>query len=249
MARAGRERWVGWGRCAALVLLALLATGCQARLALDVTVDADGAGTLAVTLTADAELRAQARSAGSDPLDQLVETGERLSDAGWSVTDRRVGDGSREVTLSVGFATPEEFDALATDLVAALDAPEVALLEALSLEVTDDVVRVDAVAGMVPTGAVADYGLAPAEATAALASEQPLVYELTVSLPGQVLETTALDPEGTPLRWEVPPGERVEIVAVAERPRAALWATIAAAGGLGGLLALVAGWLVVRRRR
>lgn len=235
-----------------LLLLAVLAAGCQARLALDVTVDADGAGTLAVTLAADAALAEQARALGADPLGDLAATGERLTAAGWQVADVGGDGGGRAVTLSARFAGPAEFAQVAGDLADALAAPEVVLLEDLRLAVDEDVVRLEGTAGMVPAAGIAEHGLEPAEAVDLLAAERPLVYEVTVSLAGELLASSAPgatpgDRAGTPLRWEVQPGQRVALLAVAERPRAPLgWLLLPAAGGLALLAGAV---LAVRRRR
>lgn len=231
-----------------LAALALLATGCQARGSIDLRLDADGAGTLAVTLATDAELEARARGAGIDPLGDVAATGERLAASGWRVTEVTAGDGGRQVTLAVEFAGPSELEEVAADLAGALAAPELEPIRDLRVEVGDDEIVVEATAGLVPTAAVDDLGLAADEAVALLAARDAVDYTVTVSLPGEVLETTAVDPAATPLRWEIEPGEEVRILARGRRPASPVEA-IALGGAVAGVLVLLAAGVAARRRR
>lgn len=226
--------------------LALLATGCGARVALDLSLDADGAGTLAVTLTADAELEARARAAGVDPLGDVAAAGARLEASGWQVTEVPQTAGGREVRLSVPFAGPAELEEVAGELAAALSAPEMQPLGALRADVTDDEIVVETSAGLVPTGAVADLGLEPDEAVALLVREAAVDYTITLSLPGEVVETNADDPAATPLRWAIAPGEQVRVYAVGERPRSP-WLALVAAGAAVGLAVLLVALRATRR--
>lgn len=223
----------------ALLLAVVVCAGCQARLAVDVTVTGDGAGRLAVALSADEELRRRAQEAGADPLDDLARTGEQLEDAGWEVADRTAPDGTRRVTLAAPFADPAAFAALASELQGALDAPELTLLDELAVAVEEDTVAVTGTASLVPTPAITSLGLQPEQAVALIADADAFVYEVRVGLPGEVLRSNgAVDAEARTVTWTVAPGETVAIAAVARRPGppALLLAAFAAAGGLAALL-------------
>lgn len=229
-----------------LALLVLGATGCQARLTVDVAVDRDGAGTLAVALGADAALLAEAAAAGVDPLGELAAAGAALAGAGWSVGDTRDVDGGRTVQLSTPFGSPAELEALAAEVAGALAGPELVPLEDLRLAVEEETLRVSAVAGLVPTEAVTALGVQPEQAVRILEDTEALRYDVRVTLPGEVLETnaTAAGELGEPLVWAVPPGERIALVVVTERPRTAWW-PFAVAGAVGVLL--LVGLLVLAR--
>lgn len=227
---------------AAALLAALVLAGCQARLTIDITVARDGSGTLTVSLAADDELLEQAGAAGADPLADLAATGRSLEADGWRVTETVHDDGSRTVVLATDFEEPPAFNELAVTLAEALAAPEATLVERLVLEVDEDLVRLDGTVGAVPGPAVAELGLGPAEAVGLLAEHDAFSFDVLVTLPGEVLETNA-DGTAQPLRWEVAPGERVELHAVAERPPSVGWWLAAAALVLAGSSA----WALRRR--
>ena len=67
-----------------IVLLLVLAAGCELRLETRVALDNDGGGALSFTLAPDAELVDMAASAGVDPRGRLVERGEALE--GWDLS-------------------------------------------------------------------------------------------------------------------------------------------------------------------
>lgn len=230
-----------------LVILVLVCTGCELQLAVDATFDGDGGGRLDVAVAADGELLDAARSAGADPLDDLAVTGEALG-RGWDVADTTDADGTRTVTLSARFGGSEEFNRLAGELAASLSAPEVALLQPLSVRVAEDRLVVDGTAGLRPTEAVADLGLTPEQAVTLLREEAAFTYVVGVELPGEVLETNAEQRDGSVLSWTVAPGEEVDIRAVGTRPDPPVWPLVV--GGGGGLLfaALVLRRVAVVRR-
>lgn len=229
------------------MLLAVLATGCQLRLGVDVDVNSSGGGTLAVALSADRELLARAEQAGADPLERLATTGRELRADGWHTSDRTAEDGGRTVRLSAAFADPDEFDALAADLAGALDADEVTLLEPLRLRLDEERIRLTGAAGLRPRKAVSDYGLTGREAVRLLRESDALDYQVTVTLPGEVLETTAAEVDGSRLTWPIRAGESVDIAAVGERPGPPLLRLLI--GGLAGGLLAAAILAVVARRR
>jgi hypothetical protein len=240
-----RVRLVG----ATLVLATLLA-GCRLDLAVDIAVGADGAGTLAVTVGADEALLAAAQEQGADPLAVLARDGARLAADGWRTEEAPRPGGGREVRLSAAFADAAEFERLAAELAAALDAPEVTLLEDLRLRVGADELVLEGGAGLVLTDAVRAAGLSPAEAVQRLDEEDAVGYTVRLDVLGEVLETTAPDASSLPLTWELAPGERRDLHTVVAPP--APWpaapVALAAAGALVAGLAVWA-WARARRRR
>lgn len=225
-----------------LLVLLLLATGCQAALGLQIRLAADGGGVVTLALSVDDELGEQLRAAGADPLGDLARLGATLDDEGWRVTDVTGQDGGREVSLEAPFADAEAFNRLAGDLVAALDAPEASLLEDLRLAVDEERIRLVGVAALQPGPAVEDLGLEGDDAVELLRDTDAFRYEITVFLPGEVLDTTAAEPAVVPLTWQVEPGERVTLLAEGDRPASVPWIPLVA-GGVGGVGAL----LLVRR--
>jgi hypothetical protein len=149
-------------------LFVLLTAGCQAHLSLVITVDADGAGQLAISVRADADLLANAEAAGADPLGDLAATGALLEAEGWRSTDVLADDGARTVTLAAPFDGPEEFNAIAAELTGALGAPELAPLEGLRMDLGEDEIRVSGVAALQPGPAVTELGLQPEQAVTVL---------------------------------------------------------------------------------
>jgi hypothetical protein len=233
-------------RIAALVWLSVLGlAGCRLDLAVDVAVDRDGGGTLAVALGAAAVLLDEAAAAVADALADLAAAGQALRGDGWRTTDRTDDEGSRRVTLTTAFAGPDELARLSTELADALNAPEAWLLDPLVLTVTDDHVRLDGAAGLVPERGVADLGVSPEEAIRLATEAAAVTYRVRAAMPGEVVEATTDTRDGRLLVWDVAPGERVALVAVGERPPSRLWALTG--GGLVAL-ALIAAALWLRRR-
>jgi len=94
----------------ALVLL-LAGSGCQARLAVDVTVHGDGSGRIEAGLGLDDDALAEL----GDPAQALAL--DDLRTAGWEVRGpRREGDGRTWVRVAKGFADPGEAGAVAAEL-------------------------------------------------------------------------------------------------------------------------------------
>jgi len=228
-------------------LCAVLLAGCQLRVGVDVDIEADGAGRLRVGVAADRALLRRAAEAGADPLVDVATAGRRLAPDGWVTTDQTAADGSRTVAIAVDFADPAELESLTADLSGALDADEVRLLEPLQLTLTDDEIQVTGGAGLVPTRAVADYGLTRQRAVRLLRDSQALDYRVHLHLPGDIVSTSAPVRDEATLTWPVTAGESVRITAVGTRPRP-LW-RVAAAGAVGGLLAVAVLGLLVWRRR
>ncbi|HVM20145.1 MAG TPA: hypothetical protein VM307_09310 [Egibacteraceae bacterium] len=232
----------------ALCLVALACSACRLDLSVDVEVDRNGAGTVAVAVTADEELQAMATQAGGDPLDELVRAGQDLRGAGWRTQDRSGAEGARTVTLSAGFDSPEQFDRVMALLAEALDAEEAELLDPWQLVVTDDQLRLTGAAAAVPRRAVRDYGVTPRQATRLLQRNEAFGYQVHVRLPGEVVSSTADTTDGQTLSWTVPVGRRVAVEAVGVRPGPP-WLRAVVGAVAGAVLAGALLWLITRRRR
>lgn len=204
-----------------------------------VDVDGDGGGTLTVAIRADRDLVALADQAEVDPLATLAQA---VGDQdGWRVRSREHPTGGRSVDLAVEFADPDEFAVLTQQLASALRAPELAPLGEWRIIVDDERVRVEGQAALEPS---ADSGaLSPTADDARRALAQSVVYTVRVKLPGQILDTNADRLDDGVLRWIVPAGAQVRIVAESDRPDRRVWPLI-----LGGILAaLLTAWLLRRR--
>jgi hypothetical protein len=97
------------GRAAAImlalgILLASLITGCRADVAVDVTVDRDGSGTVEVTIVVDSDVVAQI----ADLPGQLRT--DDLAAAGWALTNPvRLSDGGMRLTASKEVPSADQF--------------------------------------------------------------------------------------------------------------------------------------------
>lgn len=191
----------------AVVIAALALSACRIDVAVDVTLQPDGSGTLVVTLTADAEVLAQAGGLDRDlRLDDLEA-------AGWTtpgLVDNP--EGGAHLALTHTFRSPEELNALLASLNGT-DGPfrsvafarqvrphEVAFTISGAGQVTEGLASFAdtdllAVVGATPYAAdVLDAGLAPSEAVR---------LSLTVRLPGEVAGTTGTRSDGAVV-WEIP---------------------------------------------
>ena len=161
---------------AAACLVAL--AGCRVDLGLDVTVDAEGAGSLALRVAPDGELVALATDAGVDPIAQLAAAVDELD--GWTV-EGPTGD-PPVLVLTAGFDDPEELAELSAGLAEAFTAPEATLLEPLALTVTEEELALSGGAALVPGEALVEYGVEPAEAVARLGDT--IAFTVTATFPG-----------------------------------------------------------------
>lgn len=222
----------------ALAALPLLA-GCELRADVELTVDGDGGGSLAVALEVDEALEREARAAGFD----MVEAIERATSdlEGWETETAERG-----VRLSADFDDPGELRQVSGAFAGGLAGPELDPLETFEVMLTDQRVIVEGGAALEPADQLAALGLDHAEAVSLL--DEGVSYEVAVDMPGDVLEHNADREDGERLAWDVPAGERVEIRAEAERPEGPplglLGAAAAGVALLGGALLAAA-----RRRR
>jgi hypothetical protein len=231
-----------------LLLMLLAVAGC--RVGVDVVVDVgrDGSGALTLGMRADAEALERGRAAGADPLEPLVQAGERLRDQGWSLDDRVDDQDTREVRLGTRFADPGELDVLVGDLVESLAGPEGRPLEALSLTLSEDRVRIEGSAALQPTDVVADYGLSPEELVDLLRERDVVDYRIRVAMPGEVLEHNGTLVGDTALEWRILPGERVDILVEGVRPTGPDWLLVGFGTAIVVNVLLLAALLVRRRR-
>jgi hypothetical protein len=102
-------------RIALLALLALVAAGCSAHATLEVRMNADGSGAVAVRVALDAEA-VQTAQAGGAPLEQTVRLAD-LRAAGWKVSAwARARDGSASITITKPFRRPDQVAAIGREL-------------------------------------------------------------------------------------------------------------------------------------
>ena len=245
--RSGRRPQIPSVR-AFFCVLALVCTGCQLRLDVAVDVNRNGGGEFAMAVAADSELLDLATDAGADPLGDLAARAGQLGE-GWSVADDTDAAGTRTVTLSAPFEDPEHFAELTAEVSEALDTDEVTLLEPLHLVVAEDEVRLDGAAAARPGRAVREYGLSPKAAVRRIDRAEAFDYNVTVTMPGDITDSSATSTAGRELRWDIPAGQRVELTATSTRPGPPiLRALIGAAAGaaVAGAVLLV---LARRRRR
>ena len=187
-------------------LAAIVMTACRVDVAVDVTMNQNGSGTITVAVTADQQLVQQAPGlAGDLRLDDLTR-------AGWT-TDGPIGtpDGGLSIELRHTFDTPEQ----ATALVASLNGPNGPFRAVLftrqaherSIEYrVDGRARVDGVTGFADPELLDAVGATPYAAeieSADMTPDEAIGLTFTVILPGLVDETTA-EAEQSPLSWTIP---------------------------------------------
>ena len=233
------------GRCAVLLLLALVASACQVRVGADIAVGADGAGRLALTVALDEELAA---SLGADEVDPFAGL-DALPD-GWQVER----EGTREVTVSSAFEDAAGLGERVAELQDGLDDEDPAVLADADLEVDDDGSAVfTALAGFRPPSSTGLEGAGvrfDGQDLAALLAErgdEVMRVDLRVTLPGPVVDGNADEVDGRTATWALPVTELVEVRAVGDPPADRAWWIVGAAVLVGGVL----GYLVVAvwRRR
>ncbi len=233
--------------------------GCRVEIDVDVVMDELGAGTVAVTITADAEVVDAAPGLADD-----VRTAD-LVEAGWNVDGPRPTDGGGlELVLSYAFSSPAEANVALAQLAGprgpfvdprlarVVDGRDVtytlegvlALADGLEAFADDELV---ALIGEVPYAAV----LAERD----LALDEVLDITLSVRLPGEVRKSTGTEAEGA-LTWTVPlDGSSKSLVttSVVEGPSNAWGVVATVALVLLGVWVVVAGsfilFVVLARRR
>ena len=234
-----------------LVFTAVLLSGCEAALDVQVSLDADGGGLLAVSLRADRQLLERAAEAGADPLAALAASARVIPE--WEVQEQEVPEamgGGRQVELTTRVSGPQQLQERSAELAEALSAEEVDLLDGFSVTVDEDTVALRGRAGLVPTDVTTELGLQPRDAVRLLEELEVFTYRISATLPGAVLDSNAtLAPaagEAGELVWEIPPGESVALSAVGQRPGPS---PLLLAAGAGVALLLMFGGVQLLRRR
>lgn len=233
----------------AVGLTALLLTGCRIDVATDVAFDADGGGEVAVSVRIDGATLRDLDRLGIDPeLDVALELG---ADSGWRRERTVDADGGLVLVHRQGFAD----GAAATALLRELSADIAAQDPAVRLDVTvvtgpDGSVRLSGAGSIAPPATLGvsldDAPVGPTGAELAALTAAAVRGQLTVRVPGPVIEHDADVIDGSIVRWELPVGEPRPLTLVAGRApllqRTPGWLL------LGGVVLIFAGAVVGRRR-
>lgn len=242
-------------RALLLVLIALLASACQVRLATDIAVGQDGSGTFEFAVSIDEELAQDLRDAGVEPLEGL----ENVRGSTWEVVREEPSDGGVGVRMRARFDGPEELNTLADDLHAELDQDDLRVHDGLRLERREDGsvalsgrvgLRLPAAPGAEGAGVAFD-----AEDLQRLLEERGeefVRYDVRVTLPAEPVEHDADEVDGHSLIWQAPVVQTVdemrEISAVSAAPGLSV-VLIAAAVAMVAAVVAALGVLWWRRRR
>lgn len=242
------------GVSVALVVLALLVTGCRLTVTAGVEVDRDGSGQAVLSLHLDEAMLTELDRLEVDPTAELTAAAEEVD--GWEVIRESADDGGLVVTVQRPVATPAELGGAFRELTGGLSDDDPAVL--VDLDVTVDVEGAATVDGEVELRAPAGPGLVdpdPDVAAAEAAEMVALVTEhvsahLELRLPAAPSEHDADTVDGATLRYDLAVGEVRTVTARAPAPGGPPPELLLAAGA--GTLVLVAALLtlfVIRRRR
>lgn len=228
-----------------LGVLVLTVAACRLDVDTRVDVDATGAGTMAITFQLDGELHDTLTATGFDPAPAGV--------PGWEVATQDTDDGGLQVTVATAFDDPAQLQERVAELQAGLDDEDPRVVESIDLEVADDgASELSARVGMVlpsSTGA-AGADVLDREGLVALASDpEAFAATFTVVLPGTVQAANADEVDGRVAVWNLPIDQTIEATATAGAPGAIGSWVVPAIGVAGLVLVVVAGVLVLRRRR
>jgi hypothetical protein len=247
---------------AAILALVVICAGCRLDVGVDITMAADGTGTVAVSAVADAQLVAAAPSAFSDlRLDDIRQ-------AGWMITGpTKNPDGSMTLMLQKPFATPAE----ATSILGELNGPSgplqgltVAIDRSFALVTSTLSGHAQLTGGL---GAFSDaaltqaLGAPPLGNVAAQPIDQVLGLTVTARFAGTVATADGqIAADGRSVKWQpsladgvvTPMNARFELVDQgardARRTSRRAWTALAIYGGAVALIGLIL-FLVLRHRR
>jgi hypothetical protein len=232
-------------RQALIVIAVMLLPACRVDTTVDISMGADGTGTITLTAVADTDVVEQAPGLAQDL---------RFDDAqsaGWTVTDpTETADGGLQVRLTHTFANPEE----ATALLQSINGSGGPLHAATLTRVVDDSetsvslagsLRIDGLAAFSDPDVLAKIGATPyAEQIAAanLSPNNAVGVTVRATLPGKTT-SAAGTVQGGSVSWVVPlDGSQLDLAttAVDDHGTAKVWGVAAQIA----LIALVA-WCVV----
>jgi hypothetical protein len=237
----------------ALLVVALLLTGCRLDVRTEVAIGGDGAATIGVVLLMDPTLVTELDVLGVDPTAELEAA--VAVDQDWDVT-RSTGDDGLTVRLERTVATPDGIGPALRSLGEGAGDGDPRL--DLDLEVVRDAdgrVDVDGVAGWQaparPVAVLDDEPVGPdADEVAALVAEATQVT-LVLDMPGNVTAHDATEVDGRTLTWILPADTPVSVQASSAPP--AWWQVLpwwllvgTVAGLVFGIAAII--WLLRRSR-
>lgn len=215
-----------------VLLLAVLASGCQLSLATDIGIAADGSGTLEVAVAVDDELGRLLDDAGVDLSLGLAEADAVATDWELEELDR---DGGREVRLRTTFSEPAELAARIEELHAGLDEADPALMSDVELRVDEQGRATFAAdAGLrlpTTTGATGDgvtFDVEDLEELLRREGGAAARYDLRLTLPGRPTAHDADARSGRTLTWTLPIGQMRAVRAASEPPADRTWLLLAA---------------------
>lgn len=236
-----------------LGVCALAVSACQLRLAADVRIDTDGAGTLELAIGLDEELATELVDAGMDLGADLQET-LAIAD-GWEIAEQDLDPaGGAMVRLRTAFADPAQLTLVVEELGAALDPVDGTWLERLDLQVAEDgTMQLSGRAGAVPPATPGASGTGiqlDADDLGRLLEERgdELVRaDLRVTFPAQITSSDADQVDGRTATWRLPVGDVRQISARSAPPVDRTWAIAAAVAAVAAVVAALT-VLLLRRR-
>lgn len=206
-----------------LAAVALVAAGCQVRLAADVAVGRDGSGTFEFAVAIDEELARDLRDAGVEPLEGLEDAAEAGSP--WEIVGETPDDGGVRVRMRARFDEPEGLADLAADLHRELDRDDLRVHDGLQLERRDDGsvafsgrVGLDLPAAPGAEGQGVTFDADDLERLLRERGEEFVRYDVRVTLPAEPVEHDADEVDGDSLVWRAPVSGMREISAVSAAP-------------------------------
>lgn len=227
-------------------------SACRIDAVVTVDMNDDGSGTLAVTITLDADAVAAAEIGGGT-LDERFRLGD-LSAAGWSIGSwERSDDGSATLELVHPFGTPEELVAL-TESVNGTSGPVPELSVTRSEGFFETRFEAEGVVDLDGTGAgvAADEELA---AALVAAGADPVAVDESLTSAARREVAVSLEvkfPDGTSAAVTAEPGERAELsgsASVGDSGRITLLIVAAGLVGLAVVVVVVGRGLDRHRRR
>lgn len=239
------------------MVVAVVLTGCQLRVATDIVVEVDGSGTASMRIAVDEEL---AETLAAAEVDLRRGLAEAAAGADWEARALDGADGTG-VELRTSFATPAELGERVAELSAALTEDDGALLRDAELRRTEDGgYAFSARAGIDPPRIVGslplDEGTDGAvrfdgeDLAAALeeGGDELARADLRVTFP-TVPEAEDATIESTAATWHLPNHELTTVTATAPPPPVDRTFVLLAAAGVGTAVLAAFAVRLVRRRR